>query len=73
MREAGLISMSVDGRHRRVRLRAGDLGEYFPCLGECLPCLGECLPCLLDPILHPAAAESPAKAPDAAGTMPGRS
>ncbi|MEU5101279.1 MULTISPECIES: helix-turn-helix domain-containing protein [unclassified Streptomyces] len=45
MREAGLISMTVDGRHRRIRLRADDLGDRFPGL--------------LDPILRLAAAESP--------------
>ncbi|GAA3221202.1 ArsR/SmtB family transcription factor [Nonomuraea helvata] len=45
MREAGLISMSVDGRHRRIRLRADDLRDRFPGL--------------LDPILRLAADESP--------------
>ncbi|HEY3506335.1 MAG TPA: helix-turn-helix domain-containing protein [Actinocatenispora sp.] len=45
MREAGLISMTVDGRHRRIRLRTGDLRARFPGL--------------LDPILHHAATESP--------------
>ncbi|UQS21673.1 helix-turn-helix domain-containing protein [Amycolatopsis thermalba] len=30
LREAGVISMTVDGRHRRVRVRADDLGERFP-------------------------------------------
>jgi DNA-binding transcriptional ArsR family regulator len=43
LREAGLISMTVDGRHRRIRLRADDLRDRFPDL--------------LDPILHLAAAE----------------
>jgi DNA-binding transcriptional ArsR family regulator len=38
LRESGLISMTVDGRHRRIRLRADDLGDRFPGL--------------LDPILH---------------------
>jgi DNA-binding transcriptional ArsR family regulator len=44
MREAGLISMTVDGRHRRIRLRAEDLRDRFPDL--------------LDPILRLTAAES---------------
>jgi DNA-binding transcriptional ArsR family regulator len=44
LREAGLISVTVDGRHRRIRLRADDLGDRFPGL--------------LDPILRLAAAES---------------
>lgn len=43
LREAGLISMTVDGRHRRIRLRDDDLRERFPGL--------------LDPILRLAAAE----------------
>ena len=30
LREAGLISMTVDGRHRRVRLRTDDLTDRFP-------------------------------------------
>jgi DNA-binding transcriptional ArsR family regulator len=30
LREAGLISMTVDGRHRRVRPRADDLSKRFP-------------------------------------------
>jgi DNA-binding transcriptional ArsR family regulator len=46
LREAGLITMTVDGRHRRIRLRADDLGERFPGL--------------LEPILHLAAATPPA-------------
>lgn len=41
LREAGLISMTVDGRHRRIRVRADNLGAR--------------LPGLLDPILHHAA------------------
>ncbi|WP_214412001.1 ArsR/SmtB family transcription factor [Sphaerisporangium fuscum] len=45
LREAGLISMTVDGRHRRVRLRADDLSDRFPGL--------------LDPILRLTAADSP--------------
>jgi DNA-binding transcriptional ArsR family regulator len=44
LREAGLISMTVDGRHRRIRLRAKDLRDQFPDL--------------LDPILRLSAAES---------------
>jgi DNA-binding transcriptional ArsR family regulator len=44
MREAGLISMTVDGRHRRIRLRDNDLRDRFPDL--------------LDPILRLSAAES---------------
>ncbi len=44
MREAGLISMTVDGRHRRIRPRADDLSDRFPGL--------------LDPILRLAVAES---------------
>jgi DNA-binding transcriptional ArsR family regulator len=44
LREAGLISMTVDGRHRRIRLRADDLRDRFPDL--------------LDPILRLSAAES---------------
>ncbi|NIH77728.1 ArsR/SmtB family transcription factor [Amycolatopsis viridis] len=43
LREAGLIAMSVDGRHRRVQLRADDLHHRFPGL--------------LDPILRLAARE----------------
>ncbi|MBK3526999.1 MULTISPECIES: ArsR/SmtB family transcription factor [Streptomyces] len=47
LREAGLISMTVDGRHRRIRVRADDLGARFPGL--------------LDPILrHAAPAPAPA-------------
>lgn len=45
LREAGLITMTVDGRHRRIRLRADDLGDRFPGL--------------LEPILHLAAATPP--------------
>jgi DNA-binding transcriptional ArsR family regulator len=45
LREAGLISMSVDGRHRRIRVRADDLHDRFPGL--------------LDPILRLAAAAPP--------------
>jgi len=45
MREAGLITMTVDGRHRRIRPRADDLHDRFPGL--------------LDPILRLGAAESP--------------
>ncbi|MEU4837223.1 ArsR/SmtB family transcription factor [Nocardia testacea] len=30
LREAGLISMAVDGRHRRIRPRADDLSDRFP-------------------------------------------
>ncbi|RJL27096.1 ArsR/SmtB family transcription factor [Bailinhaonella thermotolerans] len=48
MREAGLISMAVDGRNRRIRPRADDLGRRFPGL--------------LDPILSLAAAEPPVSA-----------
>jgi DNA-binding transcriptional ArsR family regulator len=44
LREAGLISMTVDGRHRRIRLRADDLCDRFPGL--------------LDPILRLGMAES---------------
>lgn len=44
LREAGLISMTVDGRNRRIRLRADDLHDRFPGL--------------LDPILRLAAAAS---------------
>ncbi|GAA5178803.1 helix-turn-helix domain-containing protein [Rugosimonospora acidiphila] len=49
MREAGVISMTVDGRHRRIRIRADDLCDRFPGL--------------LDPVLRLAAAESPDDAP----------
>ncbi|WP_344942291.1 helix-turn-helix domain-containing protein [Actinomadura miaoliensis] len=45
LREAGVVSMTVDGRHRRVRPRADDLHDRFPGL--------------LDPILRLSAAESP--------------
>lgn len=45
LREAGLITMTVDGRHRRIRVRADDLHDRFPGL--------------LDPILHLATAELP--------------
>jgi DNA-binding transcriptional ArsR family regulator len=45
LREAGLITMTVDGRHRRIRPRADDLHDRFPGL--------------LDPLLRLAAAESP--------------
>ncbi|MEQ0557965.1 helix-turn-helix transcriptional regulator [Amycolatopsis sp. NEAU-NG30] len=41
LREAGVITMTVDGRHRRIRLRTADLAERFPGL--------------LDPILRLAA------------------
>ncbi|NUR86115.1 MAG: helix-turn-helix transcriptional regulator [Nonomuraea sp.] len=34
MREAGLISVAVDGRHRRIRAREHDLAERFPGLLE---------------------------------------
>ncbi|WET76544.1 helix-turn-helix domain-containing protein [Amycolatopsis sp. QT-25] len=44
LREAGLITMTVDGRHRRIRVRADELRDRFPDL--------------LDPILHLAATES---------------
>ena|SRR5579859_890053 len=51
LREAGLISMTVDGRHRRCSVRAEDLHNRFPDL--------------LDPILSLAATEpSPANAAD---------
>jgi DNA-binding transcriptional ArsR family regulator len=30
LREAGLISMTVDGRHRRIRPREDDLDNRFP-------------------------------------------
>jgi len=30
LREAGLISMTVDGRHRRIRPRGDDLHDRFP-------------------------------------------
>ncbi|HEY3688658.1 MAG TPA: helix-turn-helix domain-containing protein [Streptosporangiaceae bacterium] len=30
LREAGLISMTVDGRHRRIRPRTDDLAARFP-------------------------------------------
>lgn len=30
LREAGITSTTVDGRHRRVRLRSADLEERFP-------------------------------------------
>jgi len=46
LREAGLISMSVDGRYRRIRLRVEDLGERFPDL--------------LDTVVGLSAAEPPA-------------
>jgi len=45
LREAGLISMTVDGRHRRIRLRADDLRDRFPGL--------------LDPVLRLAADTGP--------------
>jgi DNA-binding transcriptional ArsR family regulator len=44
LREAGLISMTVDGRHRRIRPRANDLDDRFPAL--------------LDPILRLSAPDS---------------
>jgi DNA-binding transcriptional ArsR family regulator len=44
MREAGLISMTVDGRHRRIRPRTDDLHDRFPGL--------------IEPILRLGAAES---------------
>lgn len=44
LREAGVVSMTVDGRHRRIRPRADDLRDRFPDL--------------LDPILRLTAAES---------------
>lgn len=44
LREAGLITMIVDGRHRRIRPRADDLRDRFPGL--------------LDPILRLGTAES---------------
>lgn len=34
LREAGLVTITVDGRHRRIRLRADDLRERFPGLLE---------------------------------------
>ncbi|MFF0521812.1 ArsR/SmtB family transcription factor [Actinomadura nitritigenes] len=40
LREAGLISMAVDGRHRRVRPRDGDLDDRFPGLLEPILRLG---------------------------------
>jgi DNA-binding transcriptional ArsR family regulator len=46
MREGGVISMTVDGRHRRIRLRDDDLRERFPEL--------------LDPILR-LSADAPAR------------
>lgn len=49
LREAGLITMTVDGRHRRIRLRAEDLHERFPGL--------------LDPILRLAAPREPDDGP----------
>jgi DNA-binding transcriptional ArsR family regulator len=49
MREAGVINMAVDGRHRRVRLRGDDLSRRFPGL--------------LDSILRLAEAESQDGAP----------
>ncbi|GAA2284597.1 metalloregulator ArsR/SmtB family transcription factor [Nonomuraea roseoviolacea subsp. roseoviolacea] len=30
MREAGVVSMAVDGRHRRIRVRADDLRDRLP-------------------------------------------
>ncbi|GHG33859.1 MULTISPECIES: ArsR/SmtB family transcription factor [Amycolatopsis] len=45
MREAGVVAMTADGRHRRVRVRAEDLRERFPGL--------------LEPILRGAAEERP--------------
>jgi DNA-binding transcriptional ArsR family regulator len=45
MREAGLIAMAVDGRHRRIRVRTDDLTDRFPGL--------------LDPILRLAVPQSP--------------
>lgn len=44
LREAGLISMTVDGRHRRIRVRTDDLRDRYPGL--------------LDPILRLAVTES---------------
>ncbi|AIJ27095.1 ArsR/SmtB family transcription factor [Amycolatopsis methanolica] len=43
LREAGVITMTVDGRHRRIQVRRDDLDERFPGL--------------LDPILRLAADE----------------
>jgi len=45
LREAGVVGMTVDGRHRRVRVRADDLRARFPGL--------------LEPILRCAADEPP--------------
>ncbi|TVT27536.1 helix-turn-helix transcriptional regulator [Amycolatopsis rhizosphaerae] len=45
LREAGVITMTVEGRHRRVRVRTEDLHDRFPGL--------------LDPVLRLAAAEPP--------------
>jgi DNA-binding transcriptional ArsR family regulator len=45
LREAGLVTMTVDGRHRRIRLRTDDLRDRFPDL--------------LDLILRLSAAEAP--------------
>ncbi|MEU5869420.1 helix-turn-helix domain-containing protein, partial [Nonomuraea sp. NPDC047529] len=56
MREAGLISMTVDGRHRRVRARARDLSDRFPGL--------------IDPILRFASAVEDAQAPGGGGPPP---
>ncbi|MBH5333403.1 helix-turn-helix transcriptional regulator [Streptomyces pactum] len=49
LREAGVITMTVDGRHRRIRVRADDLGDRFPGL--------------LDPILRLVAPGPPAGDP----------
>jgi DNA-binding transcriptional ArsR family regulator len=34
LRETGVVRMAVDGRHRRIWLRAGELEERFPGLLE---------------------------------------
>ncbi|WP_131742675.1 ArsR/SmtB family transcription factor [Actinomadura roseirufa] len=44
LREAGLISMTVDGRHRRVRTRGDDLGDRFPGLLDTVLRLGAAEP-----------------------------
>ncbi|MDR8412466.1 helix-turn-helix domain-containing protein [Nonomuraea sp. 3-1Str] len=49
LREAGLISMTVEGRHRRIQPREADMSERFPGL--------------LEPIMRLGAAESPDSAP----------
>lgn len=49
LREAGLITMTVDGRHRRIRLRADDLRARFPGLLEPILRLSTAEPSSNDP------------------------